>query len=156
MERMAVLGTDVSIVWEEVSSVNFSRSGMSASDGSLGANGPRLYGCFSMLSETRGSYVPFQGLVLYIAMLVIQSLQQAVSKLCGRSTVCLEKGRGLTAQDGVEVVQGHVSQVGIGVVELSQQGEDVLLGYLAVCHGLSQLSEVRYQEWKHRKRNACY
>lgn len=38
----AVLGTDVSIVWEVVKSVSFSRRGARLSDGSRPTRGPKL------------------------------------------------------------------------------------------------------------------
>lgn len=43
MTRRAVLGTEVSIVWEDVKLASFSSSGISVSKGTRIASGPRLF-----------------------------------------------------------------------------------------------------------------
>jgi hypothetical protein len=88
----------------------------------------------SALKRDKATDIPFECHVLHITMLIIQSLEQAFCKLCRCTAVMSEEGGILVGQEPVEVVQRHVSEVGIGVIELRQQRENSRLSYLPVRH----------------------
>ena len=51
-------------------------------------------------------------------MLVIQGLQKPLHKLGGGAVIAGQKSGAWACENRVEVIEGHVSQIGIGIVEL--------------------------------------
>ena len=66
--------------------------------------------------------LPSDGLVLNLAILVVQGLDEAINYLRAAVVVTGEERLGSCVQKAVEVVQRHVTKVCIGVVQFGQKG----------------------------------
>lgn len=59
-------------------------------------------------------------------MLIFQSLEKAIGDFGGRRSVMGEEYRVLTVQDAEHIAQGHVSNIGIRIVEFPQQAVEAV------------------------------
>ncbi|MDI1489272.1 MAG: hypothetical protein OHK93_008550 [Ramalina farinacea] len=66
--------------------------------------------------------LPSDGLVLNLAILVVQGLDEAIDYLRAAVVVAGEERLGPRVQETVEVIQRHVTKVCIGVVQFGEQG----------------------------------
>jgi hypothetical protein len=74
------------------------------------------------------SQLPFQSLVLYLPMLIVKSLEQAIGEFRRRGGIVGEEGGGVIVEDAQEIIERHVADVGVRVIELYQQSIQTVEG----------------------------
>lgn len=87
-----------------------------------GAHTKRGMSCLELAVSTCPGCLPSDGLVLNLAILVIQGLDEAINDLCAAVVVTGEEGLSTRVQETVEVIQRHVTKVCIRVVQLGEKG----------------------------------
>ena len=70
--------------------------------------------------------LPSDGLVLNLAILVVQSLDESINYLRAAVVVTGKERLGPRVQETVEVIQRHVTKVCIGVIQFGQKGKAML------------------------------
>ena len=88
--------------------------------------------CYVHISR---AVLPFESLVLHFTVLIRKGFQETLDDASSGMRICLDVLGGRRGEDVIQVAQLHETNVGIGVIQLGEQGSYALGSLTAIlCH----------------------